>query len=145
MIPSTYPLLGVPRGLDIHCTDYSVGTIVTARLIDVGVEHVVIPVNHESIHSLRRSGRGSVIWKQNYCERPNDCEEYGRGETEVHGGCCGRCRVNKEQALLSSQLLEEQKAIMFDVCENARLPLPPKSKMNHATDFTSTLSCSTPV
>ena len=89
MIPSiTYPLLGVPRGLDIHCTDYSVGTIATACLIDVGVEHIVIPGNHESIRSLRRSGRGSVIGKQHYCERPKNCEEYGRGETEVHGGYC---------------------------------------------------------
>ena len=101
MIPSiTYPLLGVPRSLDIHCTDYSVGTIAIACLIDVGVEHVVIPVYHESIHSLRRSGRGWLIGKQHYCERPKNCEEHGRGETEVHGGCCvdGWCWVHKEQA-----------------------------------------------
>jgi hypothetical protein len=90
MIPSTYPLLDVPRGLDIHCTDYSVGTIAIACLIDVGVEHIVIPGNHESIRSLRRSSRGSVIGKQHYCERPKNCEEYGRDETEVHGGHCVR-------------------------------------------------------
>ena len=135
MIPSTYPLLGVPRGLDIHCTDYSVGTISTARLIDVGVEHVVIPVYHESIHSLRRSGRGWLIGKQHYCERPKNCEEHGRGETDVHGGCCvdgGGVGFIKSKRCFPKSLWEEQKAIMFGVW-NARLHLPPKSKMNHAT------------